>query len=225
LKKILQYHIVPDFILHSGVYRFSSPGGIADLNRSDWVHDASSGDDLMPPEEDTSEDWYANSKFTPFPRSRTKEVKEMMRKWKETTSVINLPKGGLMAEIKGEEAPKRCLQNRRMRAYTEPNTSWPPHREHPNLTVNITIPTLLEDHSVRFVVAKPKMTWPHWIRSLVFVNGQGTGPEAVARNGVVYMLPRLLHPCKPNHGDGGDDKGQDGRWEDWEEWLPAWGEL
>lgn len=180
-------------------------------------------------EECEGEDWYADNKASPFPERRSRKAEKMMRKWrkniKTVTSVINLIKDGIVAEVTGEEAPKRCPKNRRV-SMMDTIANWPHHgHEYPNVTVNITIPTLLDDHSLRFVVGKPKKTtWPRLVRSYVFVNGQGTGPEAVARNGAVYMLPRLLHPYKPSHDMEGDDKEQDNRWDDWEEWLPAWGE-
>jgi hypothetical protein len=210
------------------------------------VHNATSDDDLVNSrvelmEECEGEDWYADSKVSPFPGRRSRKAEKMVRKWrkniKKVTSVVNLLKDGIVAEVTGEDPPKRCLRNRRA-SMTDTTANWP----HPNVTVNITIPTLLDDHSLHYVVGKPKKTstlaepeaeaeaeprvsaWPRLIRSYVFVNGQGVGPEAVARNGAVYALHRLLHPYKPSHDLEGDYKQQDNRWDDWEEWLPAWGE-
>jgi hypothetical protein len=218
---------------------------------SDWVHNATSDDDLVSSraelvQECKGEDWYADSKVSPFPGKWSRKDEKMMSKWrkniKNVTSVINLLKESIVAKVAAEEPPKRCLRNRRT-SIMNTTANWPHHGHHyPNVTVNITIPTLLDDHSLHFVVGKPKKTitlaepeaevdaeprisaWPHLIRSYVFVNGQGAGPEAVARNGAVYALHRLLHPYKRSHDLEGDDKEQDNHWDDWEEWLPAWGE-
>jgi len=114
-------------------------------------------------------------------------------------------------------------------------TNWP-HRGRPTVTVNITIPTLLDDHSLHFVVAKPKrghhvqsgveipddasaQMFPG-VRNLVFVNHIHTGLEGVARNGALYGISRVLHPFKPHSEEANEEE----LWKDWEEYLPAWGE-
>ena len=67
------------------------------------------------------------------------------------------------------------------------------------------------------------------LKSSITVNGQRTRLEAVARNGAVHSIGRLLHPFKgkrPHHGPPTDHKeGEDDEWADWEDWLPAWAEL
>ena len=64
-------------------------------------------------------------------------------------------------------------------------------------------------------------------KSSFTVNGQQTRLEAVARNGAVHTIGRLLNPFKkPHHEPPKDPKeGEDDEWADWEDWLPAWAEL
>ena len=70
---------------------------------------------------------------------------------------------------------------------------------------------------------------PHYpvFKSSITVNGQQTRLEAVARNGAVHTIGRLLNPFKgPPHEPPKDPKeGEDDEWADWEDWLPAWAEL
>ena len=65
------------------------------------------------------------------------------------------------------------------------------------------------------------------LKSSITVNGQQTRLEAVARNGAVHSIGRLLCPFKkPDHGPPTDPKEiGDEEWVDWEDWLPAWAEL
>jgi len=226
LKKLLQFHIVPDYILHS-----------------DWVYDATSDDkslySRLDIDECDGEDWYADSTVGALPNRR---YRKMSRKWgkfaRKITSAIRLfSKDGAA----NEEAPKRCFKNRRIMAEDDTSNTWPHHGHHDNvkITVNITVPTLLEEHPVRFVVGKyiesnhsmtedvsdgkvtRATTWPRFIRSYTFVDGTPVQIEGVARNGAIYGLNRLLNPCKSGHKK--DDE-EDKSWDDWEDYLPAWGE-
>jgi hypothetical protein len=69
---------------------------------------------------------------------------------------------------------------------------------------------------------------PHLIfKSSITVEGQRTRLEAVARNGAVHSIGRLLNPCKkPHHEPPTNPKeGELDDWADWEDWLPDWAEL
>ena len=68
---------------------------------------------------------------------------------------------------------------------------------------------------------------PPLFKSSVTVNGQQTRLEAVARNGAVHTISRLLNPFKkPHHEPPKDPKeGEDDEWAGWEDWLPTWAEL
>jgi len=74
---------------------------------------------------------------------------------------------------------------------------------------------------------RPPAPVHHVFGSSITVDGQRTRLEAVARNGAVHTIGRLLNPFKkPHHEPPTDPKeGEDGDWADWEDWLPAWAEL
>lgn len=223
LKKILQYHIVPDFILHS-----------------DWVYNATSDDDLhllkLKNSEHDDKDWFADSKVLGRPCNRGYEKTES--KWASIVKAVS-PIFNLVFKRGEESVSKRSLKS----LLFAPESSWPRHGHHdhesPNITVNITVPTLLKDHNLSFVVGKPKershglffsddavaalaSAWPRFFRSYTFVDGVFTQAEGVARNGAVYGLTRLLNPCKRNATLQWDD-GEDNSWDGWEDYLPAWG--
>ncbi|PVF99072.1 hypothetical protein CPB86DRAFT_774487 [Serendipita vermifera] len=218
LKKLLQFHIVPDYILHS-----------------DWLYNGTSDDELRRSQAavDDGEDWYQDLNVGQgLPRQRRHKKMCKLRS-------------------KSKKQNKKCRNRKNydgMSPFFAPLTSndhWPT----PNVTVNTTVPTLLKDHELSFVVVKPHRKHDHFTptflplgqllddqhseesnvvpfpfaRSWVFANGVGTTGEYVARNGAVYSLNRLLHPRKPNNEDGNDSR-EDDRWDDWEEWLPAWGD-
>ena len=71
---------------------------------------------------------------------------------------------------------------------------------------------------------KPKLPL---LKSSITVNGQQTRLEAVARNGAVHTIGRLLHPFRTPHHEPstGPKDSEDDEWADWEDWLPAWAEL
>ena len=69
---------------------------------------------------------------------------------------------------------------------------------------------------------------PHPVfKSSITVEGQRTRLEAVARNGAVHSIGRLLNPCKKPHHEPSTypEEGEGDDWADWEDWLPAWAEL
>jgi hypothetical protein len=106
-----------------------------------------------------------------------------------------------------------------------------PHPK-PVYSANLTLPTLLEDHSLHVHVAQFHSILPHRrYTTVVFVNGQWVpAPDVPARNGAVHVVNRLIRPWgKGKHGHGhaeeepwNDETSDDGEWDDWEEWLPQW---
>ncbi|KAG8803837.1 hypothetical protein FRC16_002694 [Serendipita sp. 398] len=243
LKKLLQFHIVPDYILHS-----------------DWVHNATKDDELTLAKRSSLEEGdldlflhECSEDFTLDLFSRSNRRTRMASRRKMKKMLKKLKEAGASIEEQEKYASGVC------RKFVD---TWPPHHGPPDITVNITIPTLLEDHPLRFVVAKPKLehvvdddltdplviaemigmdrtvvethqplhTVPPLARSFVFAAGVKTIAEGVARNGAVYVIGQVLHPFKPNShlGDGGRDDNHDGidhRWDDWEDWLPTWGDA
>lgn len=118
---------------------------------------------------------------------------------------------------------------------TDPIMDRPPRRPHhptPEVVLNVTLPTLLTNHTVDVLVLKTYQPVPpghpplHSTR--VVVNGQtAIVRDGVANNGAVHVVGHLLHPFKKErtHGVGSDDFfSQFYDWEDWEDWLPTWAE-
>lgn len=104
----------------------------------------------------------------------------------------------------------------------------PPHQRphHPISVTNLTLPTLLADHSLAVNVT---VFGEH---TRLFVNGApihfADGP---ARNGALHVVDRLLHPFKHHPPPPPQVEGADvvpmiweevDVWADWEEWLPQW---
>jgi hypothetical protein len=183
LKKLLSYHIVPDYILNAD-FVYNATSYDVESMRSAGLFDDCEG-----------EDWYKDIERPTFqPHCSRKEREERQ------------------ATVESPEL-----------------ASWPS----PKVTVNITVPTLLKNHTLQFAVIKPNKhhhvqsdlpsvdatTVPLW-RNKAFVNHFATGLEGVARNGAVYGIRRLLNPCKP-HSEGVNE---DEMWNNWEDYLPAWGE-
>lgn len=195
LKKLLSYHIVPNWILHA-----------------DFVYDGSDDDYSSAMVEDCDgEDWYQDADQPGLKLGCSRKERMESKRLKK------------LAQKLGLKAPELA--------------SWP-HPPPVDVTVNLTIPTLLDDHSLKFVVVKPKQehhhvqfdlptsegdantsAFPLW-RNRVFVDHIGAGLEGVARNGAIYGLLRVLNPFKrPSEGED-----EDALWNDWEDYLPAWGE-
>jgi len=111
-------------------------------------------------------------------------------------------------------------------------------------SANVTLPTLLTNHSLHVHVEKVKHRLPipgHkrdiYITKL-FVNHQSIAISDVpSRNGAVHIInnvlnprPRHHRPHKPKQNEGDhdfddeEDKDEWEDWEDWEDWLPQWAE-
>ncbi|KAG0706402.1 hypothetical protein DFH29DRAFT_902154 [Suillus ampliporus] len=99
----------------------------------------------------------------------------------------------------------------------------------PIYAYNLTVPTLLENHTLNVQVAryKAKIPLPGPARYFTrfMVNGHDVGPYDIpARNGALQVISKLLDPRGHHKGDhkhhGHESIDLD--WEDWEEWLPQW---
>lgn len=107
----------------------------------------------------------------------------------------------------------------------------------PVFSANVTLPTLLTNHSLHVHVEKVKHRLPipghkkDIYTTKLFVNHQSVAvPDVVSRNGAVHIINKVLDP-RPRHHHRlqKDDKGgpgvtnqEDNVWEDWEDWLPQW---
>ncbi|KAI6036790.1 FAS1 domain-containing protein [Pisolithus microcarpus] len=180
LKKLLEFHIIPNFVLFS-----------------DYVHNATS-------EESTMTD------LTIDPRAAQYHT--------------NLP-----------ELPMAPLDDIMLEHHHKKHTPLP----EPAYEYNVTLPTLLTNHSIHVNVARyeSKLPLPGCLRSFTRfkVNGVAVVPfDVPARNGALQVIHRLLDPRKHHgrHGHGHHDHDHDrehlmedevdASWDDWEEWLPQW---
>ncbi|EMD38694.1 hypothetical protein CERSUDRAFT_94231 [Gelatoporia subvermispora B] len=112
----------------------------------------------------------------------------------------------------------------------------PPPMRHaaPVYELNLTVPTLLTNHSLHIHVVQHEHKLPipghHTTYSkALIVNGHPVRlADIPTRNGAVHVIDRLLNPIKkqhPKHGEEGETPmilEEEDLWEDWEEWLPLW---
>lgn len=124
-------------------------------------------------------------------------------------------------------------------ALSEDGTFHHPRRKHIHLSepvyeFDITVPTLLVNHTLDIHVARSKLKLPipgppHYFTKFT-VNGKEIVPlDVPARNGALHVTNHLLNPhhCRHHchhrdHEDRGDEEALDRSWDDWEEWLPQW---
>ncbi|KZS99281.1 FAS1 domain-containing protein [Sistotremastrum niveocremeum HHB9708] len=105
----------------------------------------------------------------------------------------------------------------------------PPHVPELIKNLTFTLPTLFTNHTVDFKVTQFKIL-PHLYETKLFAAGVYiSNPDVVTRNGAVHIVKRLLNPLRnathvpPHRGDksGCECEGPD-EWKDWEKLLPAW---
>jgi len=110
----------------------------------------------------------------------------------------------------------------------------------PVFSANVTLPTLLTNHSLHVRVAKfgHRLPIPGHKKDIyvtkLFVNDQSVVvSDVISKNGAVHVIDKVLNP-RPRHHcphkpqideDSLDIIPQDtNEWEDWEDWLPRWAE-
>jgi hypothetical protein len=107
-------------------------------------------------------------------------------------------------------------------------------------SANVTLPTLLANHSLHVHVAKVKHRLPipghkkDIYTTKLFVNHQSVAvSDVVSRNGAVHVINKILNPRPRHHlrphkpekdktGYEFVDHDEDDEWKDWEDWLPQW---
>jgi hypothetical protein len=109
-----------------------------------------------------------------------------------------------------------------------------PHK--PVFSANVTVPTLLTNHSLHVHVTKVKYRLPipghkrEIYVTKLFVNDQNVAvSDIVSRNGAVHVINKVLNPRPRHHHRPHKDEDdfvdrEDDEWEDWEDWLPQWAE-
>lgn len=137
--------------------------------------------------------------------------------------------------------------------------SGQPHRNHRNhpghvepiASHNLTLRTLLVNHTIHAYIVQNKIIFPFpgpkkpsIIDTKIFVNRHlAVVSDIVGFNGAIHVIDKLLDPrpehhcpghhCRHRHSPGSDhhfqgspfeDDGLPEIWEDWENWLPQWAE-
>ncbi|EKM55776.1 uncharacterized protein PHACADRAFT_256644 [Phanerochaete carnosa HHB-10118-sp] len=270
LKKILSFHTVPEFILHSNWVHNASDEDVA--IRSDSVRLEEDEYEQIPSAFD-NEDFGLQLEQLPYPMGhgavrnpfyRPEEgpinigrdsVKNVDGEWQwreerlssgQLCTIPTLLPGGLKSQMCKMDLGKcgcRVLPGIRPPQCCNP-VSHPPHppphhgpfpHPKPVFSANITLPTLLPNHTLSVHVRQIHSILPHrGYTTLVFVNGIFAVSDVPARNGAVHVVDRLISPRRhSSHGalsDDGEDfdswekqvERDDQDWEEWEEWLPRW---
>lgn len=96
---------------------------------------------------------------------------------------------------------------------------------------DITLPTLLDGHSLDIHVARYQYKFhipgtPRYFTKFK-VNGKDLHVfDIPARNGALHAVPVLLDPRKgakcPHHKEHCKGEHAEAAWENWEDWLPQW---
>ncbi|KAL6309175.1 FAS1 domain-containing protein [Sparassis latifolia] len=216
LKKLLEYHIAPGFILHS-----------------DWVHNVSDALDVYREDE-------RSGAIGPYhPQVRSTSDAYTMPEWVTTFERLSgfyrwmECEGTTSSSGKVHVHPRTAIvcphgysvSHSRLVAPGFPLPRPPP----PVFERNLTVPTLLSNHSLGVYVTQFETKLPLRRRvyhTHVLVDHQlVTVSDLVARNGAFHVVERVLNPIRHprRHPETPTDVEED-EWQDWEEWLPRWAE-
>ncbi|PPQ63206.1 hypothetical protein CVT24_005751 [Panaeolus cyanescens] len=109
------------------------------------------------------------------------------------------------------------------------------HHGKPISFVNVTLPTLLPNHTVNTLIHKTQVKYPfpghkhaYRVDTQITVNDHHVRvPDIVASNGAIQVIDRVLdphlsphHPDCPHHGYETEEP-----WSNWESWLANWAEA
>ncbi|CAL1703927.1 unnamed protein product [Somion occarium] len=191
LKKLIQFHIVPELIVHN------------------WIHNAT---DSLSVASSADLDLHEALQYARFGKMGLHHTKKSSHERRHARG-----------QGKSDEAisPAKCghLQ--------------PPHIPHPEpvYAVNLTLPTLLANHTLYVNIAQYEWRLPlpphkSTYHTKVVAHGVNVGfADGVARNGALHIIDRVLNPRKDNDHHHHDDKekasGVD-EWDGWEDWLIKW---
>ncbi|KDQ60570.1 hypothetical protein JAAARDRAFT_124834 [Jaapia argillacea MUCL 33604] len=208
LKKVLEYHIIPDFILHTDYYHNATS------DSDDVFYDDFDEESYVDPcwEEASDEEWDIEDLDLPRPPRPPKT-----------------PQPPRPPRMPNHPRPPHLPRGPH-------HVPHPPPLYSVNVTLPTLLPEHhLHIHIAKFGFPVP-VPGPHKPKAFVtkfYVNGQPVPfYDGVARNGAVHIIDRVLNPVK-HHGKHDkpprkdydefvDDDDVDEGWEDWEEWLPQW---
>jgi hypothetical protein len=228
LKKLLQYHIVPNVVVHSDHIVNTTKKAID--SRSNFLSPHTPSQSGC----DDSWDWT-------FPPSNHDEVAEYASELERQCELPSLGDWG--SELNSEY----CLGVPLLTSLApEALPFFRPHFPHisPIYKWDLSLSTLLEGHPpmhvhiVKLKITSPLPHVPPRYVSKVLVNKprQGAGgtfaalSDVVSRNGAVHVIPKVLCPRPDHHRRpprpdlGSEEDNVDDEWDDWESWLPLWAE-
>ncbi|THH15884.1 hypothetical protein EW146_g4667 [Bondarzewia mesenterica] len=227
LHKLLAYHIVPDFVLHS-----------------DYAYNVTSDSEVFMEHVLLDESEHGHHEHPAPPRHEKPGKPDFPRVPPNHEPHHGFPKPEMPRGPPQRDEP---TDGPHMPHPEPPHVPHPPadghHPSHPHgghelYAFNLTLPTLLPNNSLHIHVTKRVYKFPipgpHHPRSYVthfVVNDQFVAlADVPARNGAFHVISKVLNPCKrspsPHDKDAWKDdlENEAEDWEDWEEWLPAWAE-
>lgn len=207
LKKLLQFHVVPGIVLHS-----------------DYLYNATSGEsDAWPDVYDELDLNYSENSFLELEafaeRHSVFPPMPYISRGYDRGYLLPRPSGDFPHHPHAPPAPPASQGTQGLYDRHE-------------FSANVTLPTLLMNHSLHVHITKKKYSIPipgHkkdiYVTKL-FVNHQSVAvSDVISRNGAVHIIDKVLNPRpfhhrphKPEIDEDADD------WEDWEDWLPQWAE-
>ncbi|KAJ7043334.1 hypothetical protein C8F04DRAFT_992847 [Mycena alexandri] len=244
LQKLLEFHVVPDIVLHSDyIYNASSKADAVNdqflsaeagllrpkshhrhARKQDHVHEA---DDCDEDEDDFSPHLRPRKAAHKHRKHHHKKARWSASRWfAQFLRAIGLAPESLLASKDISIKPPRPPHPHPHGHHPHPHGHHPhPPHMHPVYTVNLTLPTELRNHSLHIHIAKFE-GHSHHPPSKFFVDGRPVrAPDFTASNGAIHVVGRILDPRGP-HGQHRPPKrahlDAKGSWENWEGWFPQW---
>ena len=199
LKKLLQFHIVPDLVLHSGELNQSCDNFLKLIYYAEYLYNSSS--QARTPVEN-KRPYFLMQSSAGHTSSRASDplLQQTQKAWEYTLesalAEINIPRREPISSL------KLAL-----------NT----------LLVNHTLHAQIDKFNITFPIPGPRQ--PGRVTTRFLINRQRVLlPDVVGLNGAVHVVGRLLDPRKHPHCGVAESEGED-VWGSWEQWLPQWGGL
>lgn len=242
LQKLLQYHVVPEYILHSD-YLYKASSGYAGSHvekMHDFEQEMPMFDEYISTEELMAYDADMHDLRDFRPGGRLRPV------FMENGAIVEMPPypwiqldmHRIIEQCMSNatiDSVKPCVEKHKLCPHNADSPlSRPPHLPTLISAVNLTVPTLLENHTLSVHIARYNVTRPlrvpgqssQVIVNKVSVNGRVIPvTDIVAMNGALHVTGHLLDPRPIRHKSvqqQWDEIDDDVYWEDWEDWLPQW---
>ncbi|KAG6910898.1 hypothetical protein DXG01_006581 [Tephrocybe rancida] len=200
LRKLLQYHIVPDLVFHT-----------------DYIYNKTKQDSYAKPCD------YHKSKT--FDLSEVGPLGADMYPMKyHGVSGGCFGRNAFEARMSPSRTPTLVIPG------VPPNLeTLRPHPE-PTESLDVSLLTALANHTLhahvekfKFSIPVPGPHNPHKVTTKFTINGHHVVPDIVGLNGAMHRVNSLLDPRgHTHHGHRASGTDTRGIWEDWEQWLPQW---